>query len=712
MRGMHVRVITATFVAVLLIAAFGFTQENAIDKYRSASLDGTSGLFKTWGADTLRQGEFNFSVGYDLTHRDPGQLTVGRGVTAVSFGILERLEAFGSWDYLRHITADNLGYYRTGSLPTPAETPSGSQYFSQVAPFINVPYSNSNANFSFGVKFNLLSERRGDPVSMGIAGIAYIPGRTDVIGLNRGISSGAYGGGFSWLLSKTAGDFAKLHLNVGSNFYSDTEVNGTTLLSPQNEFTYRAGAEFPVNRAFRGIAELSGLHYYGDKVNAAFNPADPVDLILGMKVYPREWMALGAGYQVSLNHVEDEEVPGALGASYNGFVLQAALGLRRNDPPTVSCNAAKRSILQEDSVDVRASAIDPEGDKLTYAWSATGGTISGSGEAVKYEAGNVAPGKYSVKVDVTDEKDHTVSCTTEIDVAKRNYPPTVALQINPQTVTQGETANVRANASDRNNDPLTYSWTVNGEKLAATDPAIVFGSEGRAPGDYTVAVSVSDGEASADASGKITVLRKPNVPPTISCPSAPADVASGQSVALNAAGNDPDGGSITYSWSSSVGRISGSGNSVAFDSTGVKAGSYSVTATVTDDRGGKASCSVQVNVSERLSLANKEKDCGYFSYRSSRVDNCAKAALDELAVRMNNDSQLRANIIGYTDGRYEAASVGDSRAKAVAKYLEGKSVDSSRLTVTNGGGENQVGDIGTSAGRRLNRRVEIELTVR
>ena len=45
-------------------------------------------------------------------------------------------------------------------------------------------------------------------------------------------------------------------------------------------------------------------------------------------------------------------------------------------------------------------------------------------------------------------------------------------------------------------------------------------------------------------------------------------------------------------------------------------------------------------------------------------------------------------------------------------YLEKQGVESSRMTITNGGQNNPVGDNKTAAGRRLNRRVEIELTVR
>jgi outer membrane protein OmpA-like peptidoglycan-associated protein len=145
----------------------------------------------------------------------------------------------------------------------------------------------------------------------------------------------------------------------------------------------------------------------------------------------------------------------------------------------------------------------------------------------------------------------------------------------------------------------------------------------------------------------------------------------------------------------------------------VKAGSYTVSVTVNDGRGGKASCSMNVNVSERLSVA-KEK-CGYFAPGKARADNCAKAILDDLAVRMKNDSKLTVNIIGYTDdSRIEKRqkNLGEKRAKAVADYLAKQGVDSSRLKVTDGGTNNPVGDNKKEAGRALNRRVEIEITVR
>jgi outer membrane protein OmpA-like peptidoglycan-associated protein len=704
--------ITAAMVVVLLFAFTGFAQQESNLKWKAASLDGTSGLFKTWDAENLRQGEINFTLGYDMFHRDPGKLTVGRAPVGAAFGLFDRFELFGSWDIQRHITADDIATYRGFSTPVPAMTPDGVIAFTQVAPFMNVPVSTGRSDVHFGIKYNILSERRGDSLSMALAGFGTIPGQRNINGLNRGLSSGAYAGGFAWLLSKTVADTVRFHFNMGTNLVaspSDIEDIPWQLATLQDEFIYRGGAEMAVHKAIRVIAELDGKKYYGSSSDG-LNPKSPLDVILGIRFFPAEWASLGAGYQVTLHQTDANGI-----MEKSGFVVQGTLGTRKNDPPTVTCAVAKASILQGDTTTVRASAIDPDGDVLTYSWNASGGKIDGTGDTVTFNATGLAPGKYTVTNTVADKKKHEASCTAAITVLKRNIAPTVTVEPSSFTVTQGESANLRCVASDANNDPLTYTWSVDGQSLAAAGPQVTFGSEGRKPGTYNVQCSVSDGEATASALSTGTVRARviANKPPVIECQTTTMDVASGGSIELRAKASDPDGDKLTYSWSSTGGAINGSGETATFNAADVKAGSYTATVTVDDGRGLKASCSMTINVSERLSVT-KDK-CGYFAPAKDRVDNCAKAILDDLAVRMKNDPKLRANVIGYTDAsKLEAGNkgLGEKRAKAVAAYLEKQGVEISRITITDGGANNPVGDNKTAAGRTLNRRVEIELSVR
>ncbi len=387
------------------------------------------------------------------------------------------------------------------------------------------------------------------------------------------------------------------------------------------------------------------------------------------------------------------------------------IGRKNILPPTVTCSAVKSSIIQGDTTTIQAKAIDPEGAGLKYTWTASGGKVTGSGDSATFDSTGLAVGKYTVTVTVFDGK-YKADCTTEVTVLKRNHAPTATVQPSTFSITQGESVNLRCIGSDPDNDPLTYSWSVDGQRLAAAGPEISFGSEGRQPGNYTVTCTVSDGEAtgSASATGTVRERIKPNQPPTVECLTTTVDVASGGTVELRARASDPDGDKLSYTWSATGGSVSGTGETATFNAAGVKAGSYIVTVTVDDGRGGKASCSMTVNVSERLSVTRDK--CGFFTPGGVRLDNCAKAILDDLAVRMKNDPKLRANVIGYRDRSEGQKKLGEQRAKAVAAYLEKRGVESSQMAITDGGTNNPMSDGKTAAGRKLNRRVEIELTAR
>jgi len=702
---------------MLLFSLFGFAQEEK--KLATApSLDGTTGLFMTWDAENLRQGEANYTFGYNQYHRDPGKLTIGQTPVGASIGILDRFEFFETLDVQHHIRARNIATYRRpigapGALPLPAMTPALTTYFSQEAPFIDVPVANDRGDSRMGVKINILSERRGNAFSMGVAGFATLPGQRSSIALSRGLSTGAYQGGFALLFSKTAARSARFHLNLGMNTTTNPKIGDVEVANLANEFIYRAGMELPIQKSVRLITEMNGVAYYGSSSPPGLSYKSPVDLIFGMRVFPRDWVSFGAGYQLTLNHIEEDAANWVYPSGHNGFVVQGAFASRRNDPPTVSCSVDKASILQADKTIIHAKASDPDGDKLTYSWETTGGKLSGAGDAATFDATGVAPGKYTVTATVKDKK-HSANCSSDITVLKRNHAPTASIEPSTFNITQGESQKLRCIATDPEKDPLTYTWTVEGQKLSATVPDITFGSEGRNPGSYNITCAVSDGEFSASASAKGTITGRPEQPPkpnrapSIECQTSTVDLWSGESKELRAKASDPDGDKLTYTWSGT--GVKGSGATATFDAAGVKAGSYTVTVTV-DDGKLKASCAMTVNVSEHLSVT-KDNKCGYFKPGGFRVDNCAKAILDDLSVRMQNDPKLRVNIIGYTDKTERVKKLGERRAKAVEDYLEKKGVGASRMTVTDGGSTNPKGDDKKVSGRLLNRRTEIELVVK
>jgi hypothetical protein len=92
-----------------------------------------------------------------------------------------------------------------------------------------------------------------------------------------------------------------------------------------------------------------------------------------------------------------------------------------------------------------------------------------------------------------------------------------------------------------------------------------------------------------------------NHPPTISCTADKNSVTSdpGEVVTVNCNGSDPDNDPLTYTWSSTGGKVDGAGPAVRWRSQGAAPGTYSITAKVDDGRGGYASASVTVRVEPR-----------------------------------------------------------------------------------------------------------------
>jgi OOP family OmpA-OmpF porin len=82
-----------------------------------------------------------------------------------------------------------------------------------------------------------------------------------------------------------------------------------------------------------------------------------------------------------------------------------------NQAPTVTCSAERNEIQPGETVTVRATATDPEGDPLTYAWSTTSGKVTGETSAATLDfAGVTAPSSATVTVKVSDNHGNTSSC--------------------------------------------------------------------------------------------------------------------------------------------------------------------------------------------------------------------------------------------------------------------------------------------------------------
>jgi outer membrane protein OmpA-like peptidoglycan-associated protein/opacity protein-like surface antigen len=182
-----------------------------------------------------------------------------------------------------------------------------------------------------------------------------------------------------------------------------------------------------------------------------------------------------------------------------------------------------------------------------------------------------------------------------------NHPPVAACSASPTSVFagSGDVVAVHVNASDPDNDPLTYSYTATGGAVDGSGPDARWNSTGVTPGVYTITAAVNDGRGgTASCATDVKVDPRPNRPPTATLSVERSPILPGEHTGIICNGSDPDGDPLTYAYSASGGQITGTGSNATFDATGVKPGTYTVKCTVDDGRGGTADASGNVEVKE------------------------------------------------------------------------------------------------------------------
>jgi OmpA family len=101
----------------------------------------------------------------------------------------------------------------------------------------------------------------------------------------------------------------------------------------------------------------------------------------------------------------------------------ATYTVKEFEPPTITCSASPTTIKPGDSATVTAQGVSPQNRSLTYSYTASAGTISGSGTTATLASTGASPGPVQITGTVTDDKGHTASCTTSVTVEAPPPPP-------------------------------------------------------------------------------------------------------------------------------------------------------------------------------------------------------------------------------------------------------------------------------------------------
>jgi len=123
-------------------------------------------------------------------------------------------------------------------------------------------------------------------------------------------------------------------------------------------------------------------------------------------------MAPGS-YSVTATATDEKEKKNNVASCSAGFTVKA----RPNYPPTASCSASPTAIAINQSSTITISASSPESRPLTYAWTSTGGQLSGSGTSATLTATNADAGStITVTGTATDDHNLSTSCTANVSV--------------------------------------------------------------------------------------------------------------------------------------------------------------------------------------------------------------------------------------------------------------------------------------------------------
>jgi hypothetical protein len=261
-----------------------------------------------------------------------------------------------------------------------------------------------------------------------------------------------------------------------------------------------------------------------------------------------------------------------------------------HQPIITSLEAESEWAVPLGSLQVTCTASDPDGDELSYDWSASAGKLSGNGDTVTWVA-PAAEGSYSVEVTVSDGHGGEVMDYVTITVRTNNEPTIASLTADMDWTTPAGSLRVTCTASDPDGDELSYDWSASGGDISGTG-AVVNWTAPQDVGTYDITVVVRDGHGWEDTrSVSLSVALGPPLTIEQLCVAPEGHIY----LRENTAGHDYDvwkekeydiecivadaSEVVSYEWSCTGGSISGEGSLITW--TAPNELSVAVTITVT-----------------------------------------------------------------------------------------------------------------------------------
>jgi outer membrane protein OmpA-like peptidoglycan-associated protein len=404
----------------------------------AVTTDGDAGLWWVPLADTNGKGRSRGSIQRNSFNTPQGQMNVANFTANVSFGLAERLDIYGAWDFIQRVDRDNLELFNTDPQRGGVDPR---------APYASERWTgNKIGDFRIGAKYALLSEEAGNPLGLAARFTFNLPtGAAD-----EGAGQGGVAADVSGVLSKWLSNHFVLSGELGYNFRKNPD--DPVVVHVPNFLRWGAGLGITPNDNWLIHGELLGRTWERDNTtvdgrivaeDGTLSPTFTETEHTTSFTTGVTWFA-NNGFFVGTELRWDTPTRDRINASEDSsgdfvdYHVRLGWSPRRTPPPApfitppppeptprpheltveAACDPCTVEVGQVSNVS--AVATSSIACVVTYAWSAPTGTFTSSTQQKTPWTAPMQPGPVPVTVTVTCPQDNrTATDTVTIQVVQR-----------------------------------------------------------------------------------------------------------------------------------------------------------------------------------------------------------------------------------------------------------------------------------------------------